>query len=328
MASPVVTVVTPVRNGEAFLEACLGSVLAQSYQDFEYLVIDNASTDRTLEMARDLAAGDPRVRVIAEAEGVPQVANFNRALRRVAPASRYVKIVQADDWLYPECLAEMVELADSDPRIAIVGGLRFAGSAIKCLGLGEPGWRSQAANIEGREACRAYLLNGVDLFGSPTSLLYRADLVRGRPQFYPEGGLHEDSEVCYELLQDRRFGFVQRVLTFSRVGNESVSSPLRRFDPGYRGARLTMLHKFGRTYLTPTEFPREVRRVEADLYRYLAAGIGRADRAAFLDHYRTVLEGLGLKLDLRRILGARLRQLGWAAGNPLATLRGLLARSR
>ncbi len=63
--TPLVSVVTPVHNGEAFLAECIESVLAQSYDRWEYTIVNNCSTDRSLEVAERYAQKDSRVRVIS-----------------------------------------------------------------------------------------------------------------------------------------------------------------------------------------------------------------------------------------------------------------------
>ena len=60
---PLVSVVTPVFNGGKFLGECIDSVLAQTYTNWEYVIVDNCSTDATLEIAQRYAAADPRIRV-------------------------------------------------------------------------------------------------------------------------------------------------------------------------------------------------------------------------------------------------------------------------
>jgi glycosyltransferase involved in cell wall biosynthesis len=60
---PFVSVVTPVYNGADFLAECIDSVLSQTYDNFEYLIVNNCSTDGTLAIALDYAKKDPRIRV-------------------------------------------------------------------------------------------------------------------------------------------------------------------------------------------------------------------------------------------------------------------------
>src|SRR5271157_3883591 len=136
---PLVSVVTPVHNTAPYLTDCIRSVLAQSYQAWEYIIVNNASTDGSLEIAESFAAVDSRIRIVNTDRLLPQVVNFNFALRHISPGSRYCKMVFADDWIYPKCLEEMVGLAETDPEIAIVGAYRIGGDRVlnrgfDCLG--------------------------------------------------------------------------------------------------------------------------------------------------------------------------------------------------
>jgi glycosyltransferase involved in cell wall biosynthesis len=148
-AGPLVSVVTPFYNTAAFLEQAIGSILAQTYENFEYLLCDNCSTDGSLEIARRYAALDSRIRVVTDEQFVGQLPNYNRALRYIAPDSRYCKMVQADDWINPNCLAEMVSLAEAHPTIAIVGCCFLAGDELAGHGLS-----FDRSVFAGREACR------------------------------------------------------------------------------------------------------------------------------------------------------------------------------
>ena len=118
---PLVSFVTPFYNTEKYLAECIESVLAQSYQNWEYILVNNCSTDGSLEIARRYAARDQRIRLTTNSEFVGELKNYNLALRQISPYAKFVKIVQADDWIVPECTQEMVAVAVTDPDIAIVG---------------------------------------------------------------------------------------------------------------------------------------------------------------------------------------------------------------
>src|SRR5689334_12133971 len=115
MPSPLVSVLTPVYNGERFLAQCIESVLSQTYSNWRYTIVDNASTDRTLEIAQAYAARDPRIAVIHYSEFVDVIASHNRAFRQVGFDGVYTKVVSADDWLYPDSIAELVAAAERNP---------------------------------------------------------------------------------------------------------------------------------------------------------------------------------------------------------------------
>src|SRR5918996_5973266 len=122
---PLVSVVTPVYNGAAYLAECIESVLRQTHMRFEYGISDNRSTDGSLGLARRYEAQDPRVRVVAHEDHLAHhLASWNRAMRLVSPEAKHVKVVHADDWLYDDCLERMVDLADRHPTVGLVSSYR------------------------------------------------------------------------------------------------------------------------------------------------------------------------------------------------------------
>src|SRR5579872_7007531 len=108
---PLVSIVTPVYNGEAYLEECIESVLAQTYTNFEYIIVNNCSKDRTGEIAERYALKDPRIRVFHNDKLLPVIANHNHAFSLMSPGSKYCKVVSGDDLIFPDCVMKMVELA-------------------------------------------------------------------------------------------------------------------------------------------------------------------------------------------------------------------------
>ena len=94
---PLVSIVTPVFNGQRYLEECIESVLQQSYENWEYLIVDNASTDSTFSIAQQYAARDARVRAYHYDEFVGVIESHNRALRLISTNSKYCKVLAADD---------------------------------------------------------------------------------------------------------------------------------------------------------------------------------------------------------------------------------------
>ena len=119
-SQPLVSVVTPAYNEEEHLAECIESVLAQTYQNWDYTIVNNCSTDKTLDVARRYAAKDPRIHVRDKKQFLSMLANHNRAIRQISPRSKYCKMVLADDWIFPRCLERMVEVAEAHPSVGIV----------------------------------------------------------------------------------------------------------------------------------------------------------------------------------------------------------------
>ena len=101
---PLVSVGMPVFNGEAFLEEAIRSVLAQTLDDLELILCDNASTDRTAEICRDYEGHEPRVRYFRNPRNLGAAANYNLAFSHAR--GRYFKWLAHDDRMLPSFLAK------------------------------------------------------------------------------------------------------------------------------------------------------------------------------------------------------------------------------
>lgn len=114
---PRVSLGLPVRDGEAFLAEAIESVLSQTFEDFELVVMDNASGDATPEICRRYAAADRRVVVRRNPRDLGASRNFNLAFQLSrAPLFRWIA---ADDVLEPTCIERCVEVLDADPAVVL-----------------------------------------------------------------------------------------------------------------------------------------------------------------------------------------------------------------
>jgi glycosyltransferase involved in cell wall biosynthesis len=292
---PLVSVVTPVFNGERYLRECIESVLAQTYSRWDYTVVNNCSTDRTLDIAREYSARDSRIRIHDNETFVRVIPNHNIAFRLISPQSKYCKVVQADDWLFPECIEKMVGLAEEHPTVAIVGSYGLWGKRVAWDGLPYP-----STVLTGREVCRAKLLDGIYVFGAPTSLLFRSDIVRSRDSFYNESVLHADKEVCLEFLQHHDFGFVHQVLTFTRVREESLTSMSNALQMTWPSI-LYDLVKYGPKYLSEDELKCRVDEHLRHYYRFLGEQVYRRRGHEFWSFHRGKLAAVGYPLSMARL---------------------------
>jgi glycosyltransferase involved in cell wall biosynthesis len=115
--TPRVSIGLPVFNGEQFLEAALDSLLQQTYPDFELIISDNASTDRTEAIARAYAAKDQRVFYFRNEENLGAARNYNRVFE--LSCGEYFKWAAADDLCAPDFLRRCVEILDRYPDVVV-----------------------------------------------------------------------------------------------------------------------------------------------------------------------------------------------------------------
>jgi hypothetical protein len=221
----------------------------------------------------------------------------------MSPESKYCKVVHADDWLFPECIEKMVNLAEANSSVGIVGSYRLDGNWVNLDGLPYP-----SHVLSGREICRASLLGGPYVFGSPTSLLIRSDIVRNRDLFYDESRFpfFSDTAVCYEILQEWDFGFVHQVLTFTRRHNETQTATLaRRLDIVNH---LILLKEYGRLYLDQSEYEQLFQLRLQSYYNYLGNRLSKTWDKVFWNYQRTIFERIGCRLEWTEVVKAALQE--------------------
>lgn len=317
-SQPLVSVLTPVYNCAEYISECIESILAQTYQNWEYIIVDNCCNDGSTEIAKKYAAKDPRIRVHQNSQFLRAVQNHNHALRQVSPQSKYSKIVFADDWIFPDCLEKMVEVAEEHPTVGIVGAYGLKDSEVMWAGLPYP-----STFITGRDVCRRLFLDRLYVFGSSTSLLYRSSLVRERDPFFNESNIHADMEACVSMLRSCDFGFVHQVLTFSRVRAGSLETVSTDFNSLAAG-KLHDLVVYGHDFLTEEEYTACVERSVSLYYESLVGGMLRGLDRKYWDFHKQKLAELGIRFSKARMLRVAFTKSCIALLNPKATIeRGL-----
>lgn len=294
-SAPSVSVVTPFYNTREFLAECIESVLRQTYQNWEYILVDNCSTDGSSEVASHYASRFPgKIRLIHTESFLSQVQNYNFALSCISPSSKYCKMVQADDLLFPDCIRSMVEAAEAYPSVGIVAAYELQGDCVSLDGLPYP-----SPELRGRDVCRLYFMKDMYLFGTPTSLLMRSELIRSRVPFYEERfAPFEDAHACFDLLRTWNFGFVHQVLTYSRRDNESILSRIRAFKY-LLFSRLAIVVSHGRDYLSAEEYNRCLKDAERRYFLYLSRCALRGRSREFWELHRNGLASINYILNWR-----------------------------
>jgi glycosyltransferase involved in cell wall biosynthesis len=116
-AAPRLSIGLPVYNGERFLAQALECLLAQTFRDFELVVSDNASTDRTAEICQAYLQRDPRVRYVRNPRNIGSVANFNRVFEiSTAPLFKWAS---HDDLHHETHIESCIRLLDENPDVVL-----------------------------------------------------------------------------------------------------------------------------------------------------------------------------------------------------------------
>jgi glycosyltransferase involved in cell wall biosynthesis len=169
---PRVSVCIPAYRAEHFIAATIASVRAQTFTDFEVIVLDDFSPDRTLKVAHDAADGDPRFTVEMNAHNLGPAGNWNAVVERAR--GDYVKLLCSDDLLAEDCLERQVAALDAHPSAVMTcarrnildarGAVLFADRGLQGLEIGL---------MDGRAAVRAMVRIATTPFGEPSVVLLR-----------------------------------------------------------------------------------------------------------------------------------------------------------
>ncbi len=292
---PLVSVLTPVYNGEEFLRECIESVLSQTYQNWEYTIANNASTDGTLDIAEEYSQRDSRVRVVSGETLLPIIASHNRAFSLISKDSKYCKVVSADDWIYPECLEKMVSLAEAAPSVGIVGAYQLSGGGDTWF-VRNAGLPYAQTVISGRDICRAHLLGTLSVLGNPTSVMYRSDLVRSTGAFFPNSTLEADLSACLKHLLHADFGFVHQILAHERIHSDRATTISQRYN-SYVSAHISNCQEYGDWYLSERERDARISELVDEYYAELATCALKMKGGEFWGYHTRRLSELGYRLD-------------------------------
>jgi glycosyltransferase involved in cell wall biosynthesis len=317
---PLVSVVTPVFNGARYLRACVESVLAQTYRNWDYTIVDNCSTDKTLEIAREYAQKHPQIKVHVNEKFVGPIENHNIAFRSISADAKYCKLLASDDWMYPECISKLVDVAERNPSVGIVGSYSINADGIRWghLPLGEE-------VFDGHQAARLFLLGLIDGFFTPTTVLYRASLIRSEYAFFPGSAPSADLEASLNCLRRSDLGFVHQILSFERIHNEAITAKVRETNSQLLD-RLRILIEFGPVFLGQAELESRMKEQLSEYYRMLAVACFNFRKSEFWRLHKSGLGELGYTIYSPRFAGAIVAKFLDLALNPKATMEKIRRR--
>jgi glycosyltransferase involved in cell wall biosynthesis len=243
---PKVSVCIPAYNYAHFLPDAINSVLAQTFQDFELLIIDNCSTDNTREVITTYSSADSRVAYVCNETNIGPVGNLNRCLELAT--GEYIKILCADDLLLPTCLGRMVGSLDMYPGASLVASARkLVTSNLQTITSLAYSFREKC--IPGTTVINRCLFNGNQI-GEPSAVMFRKkDVTRG---FNIDYAQLVDLEMWFYLLEQGDFVFLPEDLClFRQHGAQGTKSNLKTFS--YIDDEEKLFHEFlARPYIAAT----------------------------------------------------------------------------
>jgi glycosyltransferase involved in cell wall biosynthesis len=198
----LISIIVPVYNSKDFLDKCVRSLLAQSYNDIEIILVDDGSRDGSSSLCDEYAEKEPRVRVIHKQNGGLSDAR-NAGIANAC--GRYIMLVDSDDYIEPDVCAQFAEIAERGEYDIIAGDAKRIDSGKTYLIAHSVDITGRAMN--GREflahELKAYNMNMASCFN-----MYRKDFLAENDLSFEKGLLHED-----ELFTPRAFLAARKVVS-------------------------------------------------------------------------------------------------------------------
>lgn len=208
MTQPLVTILMPVHNGADFLAEAIDSMLCQSLRDFEFLIVDDASTDSSASIVQNYR--EPRIRLIQSRERLKLSGALNLGLDQAQ--GRYIARMDADDISLPKRLERQVQFLENNSDIGLCGSwIRYFGASTALL--------ERPVNPD---EIRAFTL--LDTPFAHPSVMLRRDLVE-RHQLRFDGSYFptEDFELWVRILRHTQAANLPEVLLHYRVHGKSLT---------------------------------------------------------------------------------------------------------
>lgn len=230
---PVLSIVMPVFNVAPFLDASILSVLTQDFQDFELIIIDDASTDngrKTIEMHRQL---DPRIRVIELDHNTLGGAGVPSNLGIRAARGKYIGFVDSDDWVTKDAFSRMVKLAEAHDAEVVIGDFRTFDENSRRVteSYDSAGWRDIPLGkiISASSSPRLMRLSPV-----PWRKLYQREFMQQHDILYPEGDyFYEDNPLHWHVLsRAERVVATDVVVSYHRMEREGQTMGANEYKLG------------------------------------------------------------------------------------------------
>ena len=219
---PLVAIALPVYNRVKYFRECLEHIQSQTYTNWVCYITDNACTDGSSEIAQEFAEKDSRFKVFRNPETLIAYKNWNVALGRLVDVpAKYIKFECSDDWMFPNCLEEMVALHEKYDNLGAVYAYRLAGNKVDCDGLDI----NDGEVIDGKQMLKKSLR--INIIGGLGQAMYRKELMlQINPELHVinENNIHCDVEMNDNVMLRSDIGFIFKVLTFYRIHDEQILS--------------------------------------------------------------------------------------------------------
>lgn len=220
-ANPSVSVLMSVYNAEQFVRDAIDSILSQTFADFEFLIINDGSTDRSLDIISSYK--DPRIRLINNEHNLGLTRSLNRGLSLAR--GEYIARQDADDMSYPQRLQKQVAYMEANPDVVLLG--------TRGKLMGEWGLRIKSMLVEKKALTQPGILWQMMTFSAfiHSSVMFRKSVVWQEMHGYNEACLkRQDYELWSRIVKRHKVANLKDSLVLLRVHSNSISSNYNEQD--------------------------------------------------------------------------------------------------
>jgi glycosyltransferase involved in cell wall biosynthesis len=214
MDSPSISVIMPVYNGQRFLEKSIQSILNQSYIDFEFIIVDDCSTDRTLSIVESF--NDKRIHIIQNSHNIGLTKSLNKAIDLASGV--YIARMDADDISHSNRFEKQLEFLYNHPTVAILGTQANVIDENGKNVIRTPGWMKPTGNIDIRYYC---------MFDSPfihSSVFIKREILVNKYKGYNSScRTSQDYDLWSRMVYNEESYNLQDKLISFRVHRTSIS---------------------------------------------------------------------------------------------------------
>jgi len=208
MPNPKVSVLIPAYNYGHYISEAIDSVLEQTFDDFELIIVDNNSEDNTVELVSEYMKKDSRVSIHVNQENIGMYRNYNQAL--ALASGEYIKFLNADDKFEPTLLEKFVDTLDKYEGISLVTSKRqYFGDKTDILEAGFTGEQNKEVILE---KC----FKEGNIIGEPTTVMFRRKHLNVGT-FNIDLKMFADFDMWIKLLEVGNVYFVDEVLSYFRI---------------------------------------------------------------------------------------------------------------
>lgn len=224
----LVSIIIPVFNTEKYLKRCIVSVCGQKYDSLEIILVNDGSTDQSLEICKDYERMDPRIKIIDQENKGPAAAR-NNGIRHAS--GKYIAFVDSDDYVSPFFISKMYGLAVKNQAQLVQCVIRNV-TEDDLMETTETTANIWHETMSGMDFLRSYYNKRYSGFANPVNKLYARELLDNLA--FPDGRIHEDAALTYKIYYKAdRVVYTNEELYFYYMSPDSIMrSPfyLKRLD--------------------------------------------------------------------------------------------------